>query len=205
MKNILNSNSLLVLLLTIGTCCIVETLKNRLNNKYRLHQLTRNYSTMNLGCNVIVSHVYVCSNQIDGSSYILSDFDPLGPKCNYVDYHVNVVNLSNTSDTCQFYHYSGNLTATVTDNYGYNSNVITSDSVTPNDIPSGVYNYTMNADINLCRADFYVNLTLCNDGSCVVYDPIGIGAILETNDTCVHFGCTLMIHSINKTSTYTYR
>jgi len=155
---------------------------------------------------MIQGNMCACSNQIDGSAFIFSDFDPLGPKCNYVDFHANVVNISNTNDTCQFYHYSGNLTATVRNNYGYNSNIITSDNMTANDIPSGVYNYTMNADINLCRLELlYVNLTLCNNGSCVVYDPIGMGVDYETHGTCINYDFTLTIHSINKTSTYIYR
>jgi hypothetical protein len=113
------------------------------------------------------------------------------------------VNISNsTTDACYFQHYSGNLTATVTPDYRYNSNKINSDNMTANDIPSGVYNYTINGDINLCSSDLYLNLTLCNNGSCVVYDPIGRYGAVGGNSTCTHYRFDALIHSINKTDKY---
>jgi hypothetical protein len=158
---------------------------------------------MNLGCNVLEGNIDICPNQIGGSASIYSDFDPapFGSACNNIDFHGNVVNIS-FNDTCQSYHYSGNLTATVSDNYGFNSNIITSDNITANDIPSGVYNYTMNVDINLCRTELVANLTLCNSGSCVVYDPNGMCVLDDSNSTCTKYLFMLIIHSVNKTSMY---
>jgi hypothetical protein len=156
---------------------------------------------MNLGCNVLQGNIFFCPNQIDGSAFIYSDFQPFTPRCNNIDFHVDVANVS-FNENCQTYHYSGNLTATVSNNYGFNSNESASDNMTANDIPSGIYNYTMNADINLCRTQLVANLTLCNNGSCVVYDPNGMGASDDRNSTCTNYVFMLIIHTVNKTNTY---
>ena len=172
------------------------------NNDDRHHQLTQKYSTMDLACNALQGNIVVCANQIDGSGDIYYEFNPYAPSCNYFDFHGNVVNISNSNDACHSYHYSGNLTAKVTTNHEYNSNIITGDNIIVNDIPAGAYNYTLNADINLCLVDLYVNLTLCNNDSCVVYDPVGICALTGGNSTCTSYTFAVIIHSMNKTNMF---
>ena len=195
-------NCLFVLLLMIGTSCIAGILKNQLNNHDHFHQLTRRYSPMDLDCNVLQGDIYICPNQVDGSGVISSDAAPAIATCNYVDFYANVVNISSTNDACLSYHYSGNLTATVVPDPEYDSNIFTRDDMTANHFPNDVYNYSMNADINLCQLDLSVNLTLCNNGSCVVYDPDGIYNVADRNSTCTHDVFALIIHSINKTNSY---
>jgi hypothetical protein len=205
MKNIVKSNSLFVLLLMIGTSCIAQTLKNQLNNKYHFHQLSRKYPTMNLGCNVLWAQIDICPNQIGGSASITSDIRPVpyGPTCNCIDFQGNVVNISSSkNDTCDSYHYSGNLTVSVSPGYRYNSNINTNDHMAANDIPSGIYNYTINAYINLCNTGLYANVALCNNGSCVIYDPIGAYSSYRANDTCTCYDLQMIIHSINETNTH---
>jgi hypothetical protein len=153
---------------------------------------------MIFGCNVLQCHIWICPNQVDGYMNIYSDFDPHGPQCNNINFHGNV-NTSNTNDDCHFHHSSGNVTATVSTNHAYNSNIITSDNMTANVIPPGVYNYTIDASINLCTGRLNFNLTLFNNGSCVVYDPNGIYAVVDSNSTCTHYFMGAIIHSINKT------
>lgn len=162
---------------------------------------------MNLGCNVLESKIVICPNQINGFGYIYSDFDPmpLGHVCNNIDFQANVMNISSSkNDTCHSYHYSGNLTASVSSGYIYNSNINTNDHITANDIPSGVYNYTINAYINLCGSmnQFYANVALCNNGSCVIYDPIGLLIPDSANGACTHYILEIIIHSINETNTH---
>jgi len=50
MKKILQSNILFVLLLMIGTGCILQILKNQLSNNDRFHQLIRKDSANDFGC-----------------------------------------------------------------------------------------------------------------------------------------------------------
>jgi hypothetical protein len=160
---------------------------------------------MNLGCNVLGGQIDICPNQMGGSASISSDFHPFpfGRACNYIDFQANVVNISSSkNDTCDSYHYSGNLTASVSPGYRYNSNINTNDHMAANDIPSGVYNYTINAYINLCNTDLYANVALCNNGSCVIYDPIGTCFPYRANGTCTYYNLEMMIHSINETNTH---
>ena len=49
------------------------------------------------------------------------------------------------------------------------------------------------------------NLTLCSNGSCVVYDPNGIYVVVDSNSTCTHYIVAGIIHSINKTDKYIYK
>ncbi len=205
MKNIVKSNSLFVLLLMIGTSCIARTVKNQLNNKYHFHQLTRKYSTMNVGCYVLWAQIDICLNQIGGLASISSDIRPFpyGRACNNIDFQANVVNISSSkNDTCDSYHYSGNLTASVRPGYRYNSNINTNDHMAANDIPSGVYNYTINAYFTLCDEDLHANVALCNNGSCVIYDPIGRCFPYDTNGTCTYYNLQTIIHTINETNTH---
>ena len=204
MKKIIKSNSLFVLLLMIGISRIARTLKTQLSDNDLFHQLTQKYSPMIFGCNVLGGDIWICPNQVDGDMNIYSDVDPLELQCNNINFHGNM-NTSNTNDDCDFHHSSGNVTATVSTPHAYNSNMITSHSVTANVIPPGVYNYTIDASINLCTGTLNFNLTLCNNGSCVVYDPNGMYAVVDSNSTCTHYIMTCIIHSINKTDNYIHK
>lgn len=187
----------------IGTSCIARTLKNQLNNNDRFHQLTQKYSPMIFPCNIIQGDIWICPNHVDSNMNTYADIDPQQFQCNSINFHGNV-NTSNTNDDCHFYHSSGNVTATVSTNHAYNSNTITSDNMIADIIPPGVYNYIIDASINLCMGKLNFNLTLCNNSSCVVYDPNGMYAVVDSNSTCTHYIMRATIHSINKTDKYIY-
>lgn len=204
MKKILKSNSLFILLLMVCTSCISGTLKKQLSNHDRLHQLTRRYSTTDSDCNMLQGDVYICSDQVSGLGVTTSDAAPGIIMCDYVAFLAKVMNMSKMNDTCLPHHYSGNLTATVAPYSTHNSNVFPRDTMTANDILTDidVYNYTMNADLYLCTSEVYLNLTLCDNDSCIIYDPDGIYDVADSNSTCIHYTFAAIIHSVNKTDSY---
>lgn len=166
MERTLKLNSLIVLLILIGTSCIARNLKN---------QFIWKSSTSNLFCDTVEGTINICPNHISASLTVDMGGEVI---CDYVSFDA-YMNISNIAEDCHFHHYGGNINMTITPNNVYNHKI--TDNVTPN----GVFNDNITISIDLCRNRFIFNLTSCDD--CDEFVLKGFYQVTDGNNTCSQF------------------